>query len=135
MDPKEGLLLGVPAGLTLKAPASSAAASAGAAGMEDDEDEAAENAKAKANKKRAKEQGSGMMVGCYVPLARVASAETRGAGASADGSSSSKTGSSNGWRLDKSFEVGESVRCRVVAANIFEGACVCVSWLSQRERE
>ena len=59
------------------------------------------------------------LVGAYVPLARVATASERGCDAAG---AADKTAVK--WKLEKHFKVGDSLRCRIVAANILEGVTV-----------
>jgi len=126
VDPKQGLLLGVPAA----AAAASSAATVAAEGGGDDK---------KAAKKATKDEGAsggGGLVGCYVPIARVATAAERGVDAASkkkkgggddeDGDGGATTGVVKGerWKLEKHFAVGDAVRVRVVAANLMEGVAI-----------
>jgi len=123
VDPKEGLLVGVPA---------SVMSTVGAEAEETKEDSASKKKKLKGSAGAAAAEGSGMTVGVWVPLARCASAASRGADeashlAAREGGENARLAKEKAWKLDKVFSLGDEVRIRVVAANLLEGLAVATA--------
>ena len=125
VDPKEGLLVGY----RQQAP--------GDADTDADTDADADAKKKKKKKKQQQQQQQqqGGVVGAYIPLARLATPAERGFDPSvAEGGEKVKMDTK--WKIEKEFKVGDELRCRIVAANLFEGLAIATAIPEQvRERE
>jgi len=124
VDPKEGLLVGVPASVMA------------AVGGKEEEEAKEDSASSKKKKLKGIEAvaaaGNGMTVGVWVPLARCASAASRGADEAShlvarEGGENARLAKEKAWKLDKAFSLGDEVRIRVVAANLLEGLAVATA--------
>ena len=89
----------------------------------------------KKKKKQQQQQQQGGVVGAYIPLARLATPAERGFDPSvAEGGEKVKMYTK--WKIEKEFKVGDELRCRIVAANLFEGLAIATAIPEQvRERE